>query len=108
MRFVTPAVLSAFAMKGCMADWMAAGTSYDCIGGGCETVFHTDFGAYNVDASDGCQSTSVPGMVEFCIDWANARGHFRFSHQPFKRCLRLVYDRGIPCGGGGICYRSEW
>ncbi|GAB1319907.1 hypothetical protein MFIFM68171_10117 [Madurella fahalii] len=52
-------------------------------------VFFTSNGGYNVDANDGCRGTSVPGMVEFCIDWANNRGRFRFSHQSSKRCLAL-------------------
>ncbi|KAL0935595.1 uncharacterized protein CTRU02_210186 [Colletotrichum truncatum] len=61
-----------------------------CYGGAlCRNfgAFVTDFGVYSVNADDGCHGTSVPGMVEFCVDWSRVRGHFRFSHQSHKRCM---------------------
>lgn len=76
--------------------------------------FRTDYGEYTIDAADGCRSTPVPGMVEFCIDWGRNRGHFRFSHQSFKRCLRKSssagYDYGCPGAGGtpARCRYDRW
>jgi hypothetical protein len=81
-----------------MADWLE--TTWGCsIEGfrqycGPRTApyahFHTDFGSYYIPklSDDGCRSTSVPGMTEFCMDWAKSRAHFRFSHQNYRRCLR--------------------
>jgi hypothetical protein len=37
-------------------------------------------------------------MTEFCIDAPKSRGHFKFSHQDFRRCLSVSnFDEG-DCG----------
>lgn len=46
----------------------------------------TAYGDFDVNAEEGCRSTGVPGMVEFYMDWGNARMHFRFNGQS-KRCM---------------------
>lgn len=61
-------------------------------------TFITDYGRYDVSAAEGCRGTPVPGMTEFCIDWRNARGHFRYSHQGNKRCLKEVRSDMESCG----------
>lgn len=74
------------------------------------STFVTDFGRYNVDAHNGCRGTSVPGMTEFCVDWPRSRGHFKFSHQSFKRCL--VRESTVRFTGDGYwgieCWRATW
>lgn len=60
--------------------------------------FITSVGRYDVDAADGCRGTPVPGMTEFCVDWRNSRGHFKFSHQANKRCMRVTSDDWYDCG----------
>lgn len=30
----------------------------------------------------------MPGMTEFCVDWKNARAHFRFAGMSDKSCLK--------------------
>jgi hypothetical protein len=50
-------------------------------------IWYTDYGAFNIDSREGCRQTKVPGMVEWCIDHAAARGHFRFDHQRHRRCF---------------------
>lgn len=75
----------------------------NCIppgGAGCADhrgVFYTGYGGYPFDARDGCKSTGVPGMNEFCIDWTNLRGHFRFDGGG-KRCFVQTFNRkDVPC-----------
>ena len=71
--------------------------------------FHTDFGQYDLpNAGSGCGGTSVPGMVTLCIDWANERGHFRFSHQNFNRCLRKYPQGTEQCSAWFTCYIDHW
>jgi hypothetical protein len=84
-------LLAALAGKSAADNLAAYTVCYDLFG--CpqnDGAFITDFGAYRVDAGDGCHATDVPGMVEFCVDWGQARAHFRFSHQSDKRCLRVT------------------
>lgn len=92
MRFQFAAVLAALAAS-VAADRLEVLTLCTSDSSQCTSpygVFYTDFGSYDVDANDGCRGTGVPGMVDFCMDWGNLRGHFRFDHQPFKRCLRMT------------------
>ncbi|KAL2070107.1 hypothetical protein VTL71DRAFT_14787 [Oculimacula yallundae] len=70
-------------------------------------TFYTSAGSYSVTASDGCRGTSVPGMVEFCVDNPQGRGHFRFSHQNFKRCMRLTRSTDRDCGIA-YCQNNTW
>jgi hypothetical protein len=108
MRFDITSILMAMATT-VIADRLEVRT--DCIFGGCNSsqgTFFTDFASYSVDASAGCRGTSVPGMTEFCMDWPNKRGHFRFSHQSYKRCLRMDTDVAIGCSGGWNCHYSTW
>lgn len=57
--------------------------------------FVVDSGSYDVNA-DGCQTTGIPGMLEFCVDWGNKRAHFRFDGQG-KRCMRLASIEYVVC-----------
>lgn len=68
-------------------------------------TFVTDYGRYTVNANEGCRSTSVPGMTDFCIDWGNQRGHFKFSHQNYKRCLVVTKTEYVECGAN-TCWES--
>jgi hypothetical protein len=43
-----------------------------------------------------------PHMVDFCLDWGNLRGHFRFNGQD-KRCVR----RRMHATWGGYYCRQE-
>lgn len=70
-------------------------------------TFITDFGRYSVNGNDGCHGTSVPGMTEFCLDHRRDRGHFRFSHQGHKRCLRRSHNNDSDCGEAA-CWTSVW
>ena len=46
-------------------------------------------------------------MVEFCVDWGRKRGHFRFDHQSFKRCMLM--RSSVPYGcSADHCEHSEW
>lgn len=99
-------VLATLATSG-MADRM---TIYeecsvtDCIRR--NSLFFTDFGTYNIDASNGCRGTSVPGMVEFCVDIPRNRAHFRFGNQN-KRCMVLASKSSYPCEYY-YCNRAEF
>ncbi|KAK0753011.1 hypothetical protein B0T18DRAFT_385147 [Schizothecium vesticola] len=46
-------------------------------------------GTFDVDAKDGCRGTSVPDMVEFCIDECNARMHYCYNGAG-KRCMKVT------------------
>jgi hypothetical protein len=88
------ATLTAVHLPSAAADWLETTWRCDWLGmcgyspnGARYTHFHTDFGSYEVDATEGCRGTGVPGMTEFCMDWTNTRGHFRFSGQN-RRCIK--------------------
>ncbi|KAF4340779.1 hypothetical protein FBEOM_5301 [Fusarium beomiforme] len=105
MRFDFTAVLATLALTA-SADRMEVFTS--CAAGSCDSrhaVFYTDFGSYNVDASKGCRGTSVPAMVEFCVDWDKRRAHFRFSGQG-KRCLTQDSESAYGCESS--CWKTTW
>ncbi|KAL2074271.1 hypothetical protein VTL71DRAFT_8049 [Oculimacula yallundae] len=70
-------------------------------------IFYTSAGSYDIDASDGCRGTSVPGMTEFCVDHRNSRGHFKFSHQNYKRCMIETSNETSDCGIA-FCINSYW
>ncbi|PVH84686.1 hypothetical protein DL98DRAFT_610100 [Cadophora sp. DSE1049] len=70
-------------------------------------TFTTSAGTYDVNAADGCRGTSVPGMTEFCIEWCNSRGHFKYSHQNYKRCMVITSDEWYDCGIAS-CYYIYW
>lgn len=72
-----------------------------CYFSGCggQGTFQTTAGLYIVPGSDGChRNPGPPGMTELCIDFGRERGHFKFNHQSFKRCLRLVRFEPYDCG----------
>ncbi|KAK4031803.1 hypothetical protein C8A01DRAFT_21038 [Parachaetomium inaequale] len=92
MRFRISSFLTALALTtSASADSMMVDIYCFTLACTYSVYFTTDFGTYSFSGSDGCRSTPVPGMTEFCIDEANDRAHFRFSHQSDKRCMR-VYD----------------
>ncbi|KAF5575050.1 hypothetical protein FPANT_11499 [Fusarium pseudoanthophilum] len=109
MRFDITAIIAAMALT-VSADRMEVFTA--CKPTACnssEGTFYTDFGAYRVNANEGCRGTSVPAMTEFCIDWSNRRGHFRFSGQANKRCLVQDSETRVGCGSDGTdCFRTTW
>jgi hypothetical protein len=113
MRFAALTLLVASATT-CLADGMRVVTVCTEFGY-CNSrrgTFQTDYGFYPVDANDGCRGTSVPGMVEFCVDWARQRGHFRFDHQSFKRCMRKASESNMSdpliCPTNNSCVESWW
>ncbi len=98
MRLHLPLLLTSLAST-CTADYMRAfrPTASVCLWRLNQSQFQTDYGTYVVDASDGCRTSGVPAMVEFCVDWPRARGHFRFNGQG-KRCMRWTSTSTYPCG----------
>ena len=53
----------------------------------------TAYGSYWAIGTDGCHGadmTLVPGLENWCLDFAKARGHFYFHAQP-KRCLQAKW-----------------
>ncbi|KAK4121065.1 hypothetical protein N657DRAFT_134892 [Parathielavia appendiculata] len=115
MRFTIPALLVVSATA-CLADMMRVITVCPSEGlGRCDSsrgTFPTCCGHYPVDANEGRRGTGVPGMVEFCVDWGNRRGHFRFSHQSFKRCMCMASEQNMNlpliCPTNGSCIVSDW
>ncbi|KAI7763050.1 hypothetical protein LZL87_011193 [Fusarium oxysporum] len=105
MRFDITAILASLALTA-SADRMEVFTT--CAGFSCRSSdawFYTDYGTYSVNAEKGCRGTSVPAMVEFCVDWDNRRAHFRFSGQG-KRCM--VQDSESAYGCASTCYKTTW
>jgi len=51
--------------------------------------FTTSFGTFEVNTKDGCRTSGVPYMNEFCIDEKRGRMHFRFNQQN-KRCMKVT------------------
>lgn len=85
------------------ADYMWV-SKYCYIGCTYAATYYTNFGSYIIQAREGCQGgTGVPGMVEMCMDWPRSRGHVRFSHQNFKRCL-VVTHWDTDCDAGDVAY----
>jgi hypothetical protein len=110
MRLLLPLLLTSLAST-CTADYMRAfrPTASVCLCQINESQFTTDYGTYHVDASDGCRSTGVPAMVDFCVDWPRQRGHFRFNGQG-KRCMRWTSTSQFSCNTifGDWCEVSMW
>ena len=96
----------------CAADSLAA--YEDCVYLLCNAfsaVWYTDHGGFHVDATNGCRDTGIPGMTEFCVDWGQWRGHFRFDGQPDKRCFRQTATQDVDCGDAAFelhCTFSTW
>lgn len=92
-----------------VADHMTVNEEYGGFGqyDRSDAIFFTDYGAYRVNANNGCRGTSVPGMTDFCVDWARTRGHFKYSHQDFKRCMIVTSRTGYPCLASE-CQRYEF
>ena len=96
MRLETLGLVGLLATS-CAADNLAVWTSYDHKTGPSIGppfgIFYTGYDSYQVTPLDTCGlEWAVPGMVEFCMDWDNARGHFRYKDQT-KRCLSRQYVR---------------
>lgn len=111
MQFSSITVLLAALSTAVLADRMTITTKCPCNGcGSCNShgTFFTDFGAYGINANEGCRGTGVPGMVDFCVDWGRGRGHFQFSHQSFKRCLLMRSRVSYGCEDAHTCDVSEW
>ncbi len=68
--------------------------------------FTTAHGTYSVNANDGCRSTPVPDMIEFCVDWKNARAHFKFKGWNTKSCLKETSNDIGDCGTATTCGNS--
>jgi hypothetical protein len=115
MRPWNSAGLAALATATCaLADGMAVFTYCASFNIWCTSVsgvFTTDYGSYRVDANEGCRGTGVPGMTEFCVDWGNSRGHFRFGGQA-RRCMSKKHTMNIDgygqCPTGSTCNLSAW
>ncbi|KAH7224432.1 uncharacterized protein BKA55DRAFT_527597 [Fusarium redolens] len=105
MRFEIAAVIMALAMN-VSADRMEIFTKCTLGCDSSDAFFYTDYGAYKVNANEGCRSTSVPGMVEFCVDWGKRRSHFRFSGQN-KRCLIQDSESAYGCAYNS-CWKTTW
>ncbi|KAK4149010.1 hypothetical protein C8A00DRAFT_38410 [Chaetomidium leptoderma] len=70
--------------------------------------FTTANGVYSVDAAEGCRSTSVPGMIEFCVDWGRNRAHFKFQGWTGKSCLAVSSHKVLNCGPTAYCAYTEF
>ncbi|KAK5663809.1 hypothetical protein OQA88_12 [Cercophora sp. LCS_1] len=111
MRFTLPLIALATLVSAAYMDVFTV-----CLGAlaACNSqgTFVMAYGSYAVNANTGCRSTSVPGMVEFCVDWNQNpdRAHFRFSHQSFKRCMTKSWDNVVSCPAGtsGTCYSARF
>ncbi|KAH8168707.1 major facilitator superfamily protein [Sarocladium implicatum] len=72
-----------------------------CFTAACSYVgeFITDHGRwFTYGMRDGCHGgQGVPGLETICIDYRQARAHFKFSHQSNKRCMRGDWTRD-DCG----------
>ncbi|KAF6753784.1 hypothetical protein DFP72DRAFT_393797 [Ephemerocybe angulata] len=86
-------------------DHLRTSTGPNGVSGGTWT---TSNGAVygNLNVNEGCRTLAVPGMTDFCIDWANRRAHFYFEGQG-KRCMRQTTSDSYNCNGG-TCHRGEW
>ncbi|KAI1008520.1 hypothetical protein LB504_001296 [Fusarium proliferatum] len=105
MRLDITAVLASLALT-VSADRMEVFTS--CSGFKCSSSnawFYTDYSTYKVNVNKGYRGTSIPAMVEFCVDWDNRLAHFRFSGQG-KRCM--VQDSESAYGCAATCYKTTW
>lgn len=72
--------------------------------------FITAFGRYDVDGDNGCRQTSVPGMIEFCIDEKRERMHFKFQGQE-KRCMKVFDSEWALCSDDNkfaTCSSTSW
>ncbi|KAG5775391.1 hypothetical protein H9Q73_010933 [Fusarium xylarioides] len=88
--------------------YLSSITSKICASPTCSSYdgwFYTDYGTYHVDTNTGCMGTSVPAMVDFCVDWDNRCAHFRFSGQG-KRCM--IQDSESAYGCASTCYKTTW
>ena len=65
--------------------------------------FHTANGQYRVNANNGCRGTSVPDMIEFCVDIPKSRAHFKFKGWTGKSCLHVTSSDINTCGTGETC-----
>lgn len=107
MRFDILATLAALA-SGAVADRMEVFTECAAFGqcSSANAFFYTDYGTYRVDANTGCRGTSVPGMIEFCVDWDNRRAHFVYNGQN-KRCLIQRSETVYGCAAQQ-CWKTTW
>lgn len=87
-----------------LAAFAAADSMYVqemCFTAACSYVgeFITDHGRwFTYGMRDGCHGgQGVPGLETICIDYRQARAHFKFSHQSNKRCMRGDWTRD-DCG----------
>ncbi|KAJ6785034.1 hypothetical protein PWT90_05883 [Aphanocladium album] len=109
---ILPAVL--FAALACTTTAATLFTLTDCSGSWCQSrnsKFRNDYGSFNVDASEGCRSTTVPGVTRLCMDWRHRRGHFRYSNETSSRCLQPgsgTPKEDYPCFGGHKCSELEF
>ncbi|KAM7209868.1 hypothetical protein V8F06_014750 [Rhypophila decipiens] len=89
------------------ADAMATMTD---AGGSNLAVWYTDFGAYGVNANEGCRNPYIPGIYNFCVDWGNKRLHFNAEGQS-KRCIKQIRSQHFSfCdqSGGNRCDWQVW
>lgn len=74
----------------------------ECFTAACSHVgeFITDYGRWFIyNMRDGCHGgQGVPGLEVICIDYTQARAHFKFSHQGNKRCMRGDWTKDDACG----------
>ncbi|KAK3900605.1 hypothetical protein C8A05DRAFT_45582 [Staphylotrichum tortipilum] len=110
MRLEIATAVAALAAT-CAADAMMTFSECNVVSGAScfrdVAIWYTAYGGFPVDPHDGCRGQSN-GMVDFCMDWTNYRGHFRFSHESFKRCFERKGGRLAPCYRGlpeeYLCY----
>jgi hypothetical protein len=92
MRLPTLAVLAPLVAL-TVADKLV--TTVICIPSSCSYIngwWYTAYGSYWAIGTDGCHGsdmTNVPGLNNWCLDFAHNRGHFYFQNQA-KRCLQVT------------------
>ena len=79
------AALAATAVADAMVTMTGCNTFWVC--GFNKAVWYTDFGAFSVNANEGCWNPGVPNINWFCVDRGNKRLHFDANGQP-RRCLK--------------------
>ncbi|KAH7358485.1 hypothetical protein B0T11DRAFT_104598 [Plectosphaerella cucumerina] len=107
---ISSVALSAILAATCAADSMTVTTGCTTSGSSCDSSdgrFYTDFGSYRVNANKGCRGTSVPHMVDFCVDWNAGRAHFRYNGQ-HKRCLIMKDKVNTICPHHARCHKTTW
>jgi len=101
MKLSIPALAAAALSLAATASADSMYVDHVCLVTSCSAkgYFTTSFGTFEVNAKDGCRTSGVPYMNEFCIDEKRGRMHFRFNQQN-KRCMKVTSSDFEECNSG--------